>query len=68
MTERARKSVVPRHFWNLSIAGTILLLVYASVMVDPVIMLGQALGLMVYTRNLMLLNRSVASMATTHAP
>ena len=60
--------MVPRHFWNLSIAGTILLLVYASVMVDPVIMLGQALGLMVYTRNLMLLNRSVASMATTHAP
>ena len=68
MTERARKSVVPRHFWNLSIAGTMLLLVYASVMVDPVIMLGQVLGLTVYTRNLILFNRSEASVATTHAP
>jgi lipid-A-disaccharide synthase-like uncharacterized protein len=51
-SERARKSVVPVAFWFFSIGGGTLLLVYALYRRDPVFIAGQALGLVVYIRNL----------------
>jgi lipid-A-disaccharide synthase-like uncharacterized protein len=53
-SERQRKSVVPMAFWYFSVAGGALLLVYAIYRKDPVFILGQATGLVVYVRNLML--------------
>ena len=50
-SERARKSVVPVAFWFFSIGGGALLLVYALYRRDPVFIAGQALGLLVYIRN-----------------
>ena len=50
-SERARKSVIPIAFWFFSIGGGILLLVYALYRRDPVFIAGQALGLIVYFRN-----------------
>jgi lipid-A-disaccharide synthase-like uncharacterized protein len=51
-SERARKSVMPVAFWFFSIGGGALLLVYALYRKDPVFIAGQALGLLVYIRNL----------------
>ena len=51
-SERARKSVMPVAFWFFSIGGGALLLVYALYRRDPVFIAGQALGLLVYLRNL----------------
>lgn len=51
-SERARRSVVPEAFWYLSILGGTLLLAYAVHRQDPVFILGQAFGLVVYLRNL----------------
>jgi lipid-A-disaccharide synthase-like uncharacterized protein len=51
-SERARKSVMPVAFWFFSIGGGVLLLAYALYRKDPVFIAGQALGLLVYTRNL----------------
>src|SRR5947208_14717680 len=51
-SERARASVVPVAFWFFSIGGGALLLVYALYRKDPVFIAGQALGLVVYIRNL----------------
>lgn len=58
-SERARKSVVPVTFWFFSIGGGLLLLVYALYRRDPVFIAGQALGLVVYLRNVyfIILNR-----------
>ena len=53
-SERQGRSVVPVAFWYLSVAGGGLLLVYAIYRKDPVFILGQAAGLVVYIRNLML--------------
>jgi lipid-A-disaccharide synthase-like uncharacterized protein len=53
-SERKKRSIVPRAFWYLSIAGGALLLAYAVHRRDPVFILGQAAGLVVYIRNLML--------------
>jgi lipid-A-disaccharide synthase-like uncharacterized protein len=51
-SERARKSVIPVAFWFFSIGGGTLLLIYALYRRDPVFIAGQALGLLVYIRNL----------------
>ena len=56
-SEKTGKSVVPVSFWYLSIGGGGLLLFYAVWRKDPVIILGQLVGLFVYIRNLMLIYR-----------
>ena len=53
-SERQKKSVIPRVFWYFSVGGGGLLLVYAIHRRDPVFILGQATGLVVYIRNIML--------------
>ncbi len=55
VSERARRSVIPISFWWLSIAGAAILLAYAIHRRDPVFILGQSLGFVVYARNLWLI-------------
>ncbi|RFF29508.1 lipid-A-disaccharide synthase N-terminal domain-containing protein [Wenzhouxiangella sediminis] len=55
VSERARRSVVPLAFWLFSLGGGVTLLVYAIHRQDPVFIVGQASGLLIYTRNLMLI-------------
>ncbi len=50
-SERARRSVMPVAFWFFSVGGGTLLLIYALYRKDPVFIAGQALGLLVYLRN-----------------
>ncbi len=54
-SERVRQSIVPETFWYFSVAGGAMLFVYAAHRADPVIMLGQLLGLIVYARNIYLI-------------
>ena len=51
-SERAGHSVVPMAFWLFSIAGGLMLLIYALQRRDPVFIAGQAFGVFVYGRNL----------------
>ena len=63
-SERRRESVVPVAFWWFSLAGGVTLLSYALWRRDPVFILGQAMGLVVYARNLALIhakNREAAA-------
>lgn len=57
VSETRRESVIPMAFWYFSIAGGLTLLVYAVLRHDPVFILGQAAGLVVYARNLMLIRK-----------
>lgn len=57
VSERRRQSVIPVAFWWLSLGGAALLLAYAIYRRDPVFILGQAFGFIVYTRNLVLISR-----------
>jgi len=66
-SERRRKSIVPVLFWWLSLAGGVLLLSYAVLRRDPVIILGQSAGLVVYLRNLILIRRENANPQGTTA-
>jgi lipid-A-disaccharide synthase-like uncharacterized protein len=56
-SERRRQSIVPTSFWWLSLGGATLLLAYAIYRRDPVFILGQTFGFLVYTRNLLLIGR-----------
>ena len=56
-SERAGRSVTPVTFWYFSLLGGIVLLSYAIWRRDPVFISGQALGLLVYVRNLQMISR-----------
>jgi len=56
-SERRRKSVVPVPFWYFSVFGGLTLLAYAIYRLDPVFILGQGAGLLVYGRNLYFIHR-----------
>jgi lipid-A-disaccharide synthase-like uncharacterized protein len=56
-SERAGRSVIPIAFWYFSVAGSIVLLAYAIHRADPVFILGQAAGIVIYLRNLFLNSR-----------
>lgn len=57
VSEKQKRSVVPTAFWWFSLAGGVLLLAYGIQRGEPIIILGQALGLVVYIRNLMLVHQ-----------
>lgn len=54
-SERARRSVIPKAFWYFSLGGSMVLLAYAIHRADPVFIVGQATGLVIYLRNLYLI-------------
>ncbi len=56
-SERKKQSVIPVPFWYLSIAGSLILLIYAIQRKDPVFILGQSTGTLIYARNLILIYR-----------
>ena len=60
-SERSRRSIVPKAFWYLSLMGSALLLAYAVHRRDPVFILGQCMGLLIYSRNLILIAQHKAA-------
>jgi len=52
-----KESHIPIAFWYFSVIGGSVLLMYAVFRKDPVIILGQAAGLIVYARNLRLIHK-----------
>jgi len=56
-SERVRESVIPIAFWYFSLFGGAVLLAYAIHRQDPVFIVGQAAGLLIYSRNLYFIHR-----------
>lgn len=57
ISEKHGESIIPLPFWYFSIGGSIILLSYAIHKQDPVFILGQSLGSIIYIRNLILISR-----------
>ncbi len=55
VSEKRKESVVPISFWYFSLLGGLILFSYAIYRKDPVFILGQSAGVIVYLRNLMLI-------------
>lgn len=56
-SERVRQSVIPVAFWYFSLLGGTVLLAYAIHREDPVFIVGQGAGLVIYARNLYFIHR-----------
>jgi lipid-A-disaccharide synthase-like uncharacterized protein len=62
-SERAGRSVMPLTFWFFSMGGGVLTLIYGLARRDGVIIIGQALSVFIYLRNLSLIFRERRSAA-----
>ncbi|NAS29793.1 lauroyl acyltransferase [Flavobacteriaceae bacterium R38] len=58
-SEKKKASNLPLGFWLLSIIGSSLILTYAIIRKDPVLLVGHVLGLIVYIRNLFILKSQI---------
>ncbi|MBC9796597.1 lipid-A-disaccharide synthase N-terminal domain-containing protein [Sinomicrobium weinanense] len=56
-SEKRKESSLPRGFWVLSLTGALLILSYAILRKDPVLLIGHLFGSVIYIRNLMILNK-----------
>jgi len=59
-SERHKTSCFPKGFWQLSLSGALLILVYAIFRKDPVLFVGHSLGSIIYLRNLIILKKQDA--------
>lgn len=53
-SRRAGESMLPVTFWIISVTGSAMIISYAIIRHDPVLILGQATGIVVYIRNIMI--------------
>lgn len=58
-SERNKESTLPFGFWLLSLMGSILILTYAVLRKDPVLLLGHVLGSIIYIRNIIILRKQI---------
>ena len=59
-SEIKKRSVIPSGFWYFSLLGGATLFAYAIHREDPVFIVGQGAGLIIYSRNLILIKRRSA--------
>ena len=64
VSEKKGESTIPLAFWYCSIGGAVVLLTYAIHRQDPVFIVGQSLGSIVYIRNLILIDRKKKALAS----
>jgi lipid-A-disaccharide synthase-like uncharacterized protein len=56
-SEIKKESHIPIIFWYFSIGGGVIMLIYSIHRQDPVFIMGQSAGVIVYVRNLILINK-----------
>jgi len=56
-SEKHRQSIIPESFWYLSLGGGLILFAYALYRKDPVFILGQSSGCLIYLRNIYFIRR-----------
>lgn len=56
---RKNESVLPLGFWLISLAGSGLIVIYGLVRLDPILILGQSVGFIAYSRNIILYRKEL---------
>lgn len=57
-SHKKHESLLPLGFWFISLTGSLIIVGYAVIRHDPVLILGQSMGILAYSRNIYLSNRS----------
>ncbi|TXE15383.1 lauroyl acyltransferase [Psychroserpens burtonensis] len=63
-SEAKKSSILPFGFWLLSLIGSTLILTYAVIRTDWVLLMGHGLGSIIYARNIYLIQRTDATKTT----
>jgi lipid-A-disaccharide synthase-like uncharacterized protein len=63
ISEKKKESVIPVSFWYFSLFGSVILLAYSIYRKDPVFIAGMSAGLVIYSRNLILISRKRGSIS-----
>ena len=58
-SEKSKSSVLPMGFWIISLSGSLIIFIYAIIRKDPVLLAGHAMGLIIYSRNIIILKNDV---------
>ena len=58
-SEKKKDSVLPLGFWIISLTGSLIIFVYAIIRKDPVLLAGHAIGLVIYSRNIIIIKKDV---------
>jgi lipid-A-disaccharide synthase-like uncharacterized protein len=58
-SEKKKNSVLPLGFWVISLSGSLIIFIYAIIRKDPVLLAGHAMGLVIYTRNIIIIKKDV---------
>ena len=53
-SSRKHESLLPIGFWIISLVGSFIIIIYAIIRLDPVLIVGQAFGFVAYSRNIIL--------------
>ena len=56
---RRNESLLPLGFWLISLLGSGIIVIYGLIRVDPILILGQSVGFIAYTRNIVLYRQEV---------
>jgi lipid-A-disaccharide synthase-like uncharacterized protein len=59
-SEKHKKSSLPFGFWLLSLIGSIMILIYAILRKDPVLLAGHLMGSIIYFRNILILKKQTS--------
>lgn len=63
-SEKANESILPLGFWVISAAASIMVVIYSVYRKDPVLLVAQGLGLVVYMRNIIIHGSTKGRVAT----
>ena len=58
-SEKNKESSLPFGFWLLSLIGSFMILIYAVLRKDPVLLIGHLMGSVIYFRNILILRNQV---------
>ena len=53
-SSKKQQSLLPDGFWIISLVGSFIIIIYAIIRRDPVLILGQVFGFVAYTRNIII--------------
>jgi lipid-A-disaccharide synthase-like uncharacterized protein len=61
---RKQCSILPAGFWYISLTGSLIIIIYAIIRRDPILLLGQSVGLIAYIRNIIIGRKETTEKAT----
>ncbi len=59
---RRKESILPLGFWQISLLGSGIIVIYGLIRVDPILILGQSIGFVAYIRNIILYKKELNSL------